>query len=128
MNCVGATKVYVLDLTAHLCTITKTPETFEDLGIKILNDIPSEYETIYIGCDTYRSASIKSPERKIRGESQKLLLRSAKVRIAPDFQKFLSNVDNKERLFELIEGTWDGRRNSLDNRVIYFSRGILAEE
>ena len=64
-------KAYVLDLAAQLRSTTKVPDTFEELAVKILNDIPRAYETVYIGCDTYRGVSIKAPERSLRGESQK---------------------------------------------------------
>ena len=64
-------KAYVLDLAAQLRSMTKVPDTFEELAVKILNDIPRAYETVYIGCDTYRGVSIKAPERSLRGESQK---------------------------------------------------------
>ena len=47
-------KAYVLDLAAQLRSMTTVPNTFEELAVKILNDIPREYETIYIACDTYR--------------------------------------------------------------------------
>ena len=56
-------KVYILDLAAQLRGMTKVPDTFEDLAGKLLNDIPVEYEIVYIGCDTYRNVSIKNPER-----------------------------------------------------------------
>ena len=56
---------------------------------------------------------------------------SGKVRIPPDFQKFLCNGENKKRLFkemfpglfELIESTWISKSSNLDDRVVYFARG-----
>ena len=78
---------------------------------------------VYVACDTYYLISIKSFERKERGESNRFLIRSAKVRIPPNFQKFLFNGDNKERLFELIELVWDSQRRKLGNRIVYFARG-----
>ena len=81
----------------------------------------------YIGCDNYRHVSIKAPERKLRGEAQKLLLRSAQIRTPADFQKFLCNGDNKERLFELREETWIKRKEILEDRVVYFARGETCQ-
>ena len=43
-------KAYVLDLVAQLRSMTTVPDTFEKLAVKILNDIPREYETIYVHC------------------------------------------------------------------------------
>ena len=67
--------------------------------------------------------SIKAPERKLRGESNKFLIRSGKVKIPPNFQKFLCNGDNKERLFQLIENTWAENKEAIGERDIYFARG-----
>ena len=60
---------------------------------------------------------------KLRGESQKLLIRSAQIRTPSDFQQFLCNGENKERLFELIENTWIKKKEMLENRIVYFARG-----
>ena len=59
----GETKVYILDLAALICSIVKIPETFEELAMKVYNDISICYKIIYIVYDTYRNISIKSPER-----------------------------------------------------------------
>ena len=111
--------------------MVKVPDTFEELAIQIWQDIPEKYKYIYVACDTYFSVSIKSFERKERGESNKFLIISGKVRIPPDFQKFLCNGENKKRLFremfpglfELIESTWISKSSDLDDRVVYFARG-----
>ena len=86
------------------------------------------YKTIYIACDTYRDISIKAPERHLRGESQKLLIRSDQVRTPADFQLFLCNGKNKERLFELIQDTWIRKKEMLECRVVYFARGELCHK
>ena len=112
-----------MDLAAQLQSITKVPDTFEELAIKILNDIPREYENIYNTCDTYHDISIKAPEQSLRGESQKLLIRSAQIRTPSDFQQFLCNGENKERLFELIENTWIREKEILENCIVHFARG-----
>ena len=72
--------VYILDLAAIFRCIPKVPNIFEDLAMKILQDIPHSYQLIYIAYDTYgKSTSIKSSERKQRGESSKFMIKSAKV-------------------------------------------------
>ena len=100
--------MYILDLAAVIRSTVKVPDTFEQLALNLLQAIPAHYRYVYVACDTYRDVSIKSPERKLRGESNKFLIRSGKVKIAPEFQTFLCNEDNKERLFKLIEkmGKW----------------------
>ena len=60
----NGSKVYVLDLAALLRSTVKIPGTFEELAMKVYNDIQNAYNTIYVACDTYRTQSIKSPERR----------------------------------------------------------------
>lgn len=39
-----------------------------------------------------------------------------------DFQKFLNNGENKERLFDLFEETYIQRKDELNERQIFFAR------
>ena len=82
-------KVCILDLAALIRSTVNVPPTFEELALKIYSDIPKGYIIIYVACDTYKSSSIKSPERRLRDESSSFLIRSGKVKIPPNFQKFL---------------------------------------
>ena len=66
-------RIYILDLAAVLRSTVKIPNTFDDLAIQILKSVPKFVEIIYVACDTYRNVSIKSSERKIRGDSERLL-------------------------------------------------------
>ena len=126
INDTNKTRVYVLDLAAILRSLVKVPNTFAELVLKILEDIPKHYNLIYVACDTYRDISIKSSERTHRGTSQKIIIRSGQVRVPPDFQNFLCNGENKERLFCLIEETWSEKRHLLGNRIFYFARSQLC--
>ena len=48
---------------------------------------------------------------------------SAEVKIPQDFQTFLCNGSNKERLFELIETVWINNKEDMEEeRVIFFAR------
>ena len=116
---------YILDVTAKLRTVTVPPKTFEDLGMKILKDIPEKYNSVYLACDTYRNDSIKENERQSRSlgkSSERLIIKSAKVRVPSNFQQFLNNGDNKERVFELIEEIVVKNASMLGNREIFFAR------
>ena len=117
------TKCYILDLAAIIRSIMRTSDTFRELANKnTLQDIPKQYDAIYIACDTYRSYSIKNAERSLRGDEDKFFIRSPDVRIPADLKKFLNNGENKERMFELIEEVWIQSRNQNDRRTIYFAR------
>ena len=59
-------------------------------------------QSITVVCDKYRDTSIKGNERKSRRVSGKLVIRSSDVEVSAEFQKFLNNKDNKERVFEII--------------------------
>ena len=47
--------------------------------------------------------------------------------IPSDFQKFLNNNNNKERLFEIIEETLLSHNNTSIDRKIYFARGSTCK-
>lgn len=77
---------------------------------------------MYIACDTYADGSIKNAERALRGEGDHFFIKTPDIKIPPNFVAFLSNGQNKERLFELVEEVWVSYSSLLGNRVIYFSR------
>ena len=112
----------VIDLIATIRCIAKVPNTFGELAFQLLHQIKSMYQTVYAACDTYLQRSIKSSEREIRGQAETLVIRSPNIRIPPDFNNFLNNGTNKERLLELIEDVWKGEAAALGNRVLYFAR------
>lgn len=118
-----AHRIYILDIAAIIRSMVKVPNTFKDVALRLLSDLPMRYNIVYVACDTYRDRSIKNSERDLRGDGDKFVIRSANVRVPADFKKFLGNGDNKERLFELIEEVWVQNRNQLGQRVVYFARG-----
>ena len=89
---------------------------FENLAIKLINDIPQRYNVVYFVCDTYFEKSIKVAERNNRASSERLVVHSSKMRIPSDFQKFLNINNNKERLFEIIEETLLSHNNTSIDR------------
>ena len=114
-------KMYcIYDLAAALRVTAKTPSTFEDLALKLLNSI--DQKVIYIVCDTCRGKTIKCEEKKSRGCSDKFVIRSANVKVPSEFQEFLNNGENKERLFEIIEEVWSVNSDVLGERVVFFAR------
>eukprot|EP00112_Aurelia_sp_Birch-Aquarium-sp1_P008666 Seg1960.8 transcript_id=Seg1960.8/GoldUCD/mRNA.D3Y31 product="GTPase-activating protein and VPS9 domain-containing protein 1" protein_id=Seg1960.8/GoldUCD/D3Y31 len=67
--------------------------------------------------------SIKNSERGLRGNSDKFVIRNGDVRVPSDFNKFLRNGDNKERMFQLIEEVWIQNAAQLGERTVFFARG-----
>ena len=61
-----------------------------------------------------------SGKRSVGGD--KFVIRGREVRIPPDFNNFLSDRDNKERMFKLIQQVWKNVAK-LANCVLHFSRG-----
>ena len=88
-----------VDVNAALRAVKNVPKMFEDLAIKLINDVPQRYNVVYFVCDTYFEKSIKAAQRNKRGSSDRLVVRSSKMHIPSDFRKFLNNNHNKERLF-----------------------------
>ena len=88
-----------VDVNAALTAVKNVPKMFEDLAIKLINDVPQRYNVVYFVCDTYFEKSIKAAQRNKRGSSDRLVVRSSKMHIPSDFRKFLNNNNNKERLF-----------------------------
>ena len=111
------------DVAAALRAVKNVPKTFEGLAIELINDVPQRYNVVYFVSDTYFERSIKAAERNNRGSSDRLFVRSSKMHIPSDFQKFLNNDNNKERLFEIIEETLRTHNNTSTDRKIYFARG-----
>ena len=72
---------------------------------------------------TYTNRCIKSSERSLRGDSDRFVIRSGVVRIPVDFKTFLTNGDNKERMFEVIEEVWKENSGKIGERIVYFARG-----
>ncbi len=72
----------------------------------------------------YSGHSIKEAERKRRGEGEHYILNSPDVKVPNDISGFLSNGENKERLFNLIMQTWMEEKYKLGKKVIYFSSKI----
>ena len=118
-----AHRIYILDIAAIIRSLVKVPNTFKDVALRLLSDIPMRYNIVYVACDTYKDLSIKNSERHLRGDGDKFVIRSANVRVPANFKKFLGNGDNKERLFEIIEEVWVQNRNQLGQHVVYFARG-----
>ena len=53
-------KIYILDLAANIRSMGNIPDAFKDFALQLLDDIPKQYNTIYIACDTYKNRPIKS--------------------------------------------------------------------
>ena len=76
-------------------TQTQISSTYEELTFQLLRSLPSGYQRIDIIADTYRSNSIKDPERLKRGCADKVVIRSAKSKIPRNFNDFLQNGEKK---------------------------------
>ena len=81
-------KIFIPDLAANIRSMENILDIFKDLALQLLCDIPKQYNTTYIACDTYKKRSIKSGERSLRGDSDRFVIRGGGVRIPADFTKF----------------------------------------
>ena len=106
--------------------MVKLPRTYEEFFWKLISALPKGYKRIDLVADTYKNLSIKSGERSSRGSSSKVIITSAKAKLPPDFNRFMTNGENKTRLIELFSE--ELRKNSskclqiLKSSVIYISQ------
>ena len=121
----GSTAV-IVDFMALVRTITQVPDTFEDLAMKLISFLPKGFKRIDLVADSYLQNSIKDAERANRGQSSRIILKSALSKIPREFSKFLSNGENKTRMIELIFETLQRKKaavlNTLQTTKIILSR------
>ena len=94
-----------MNTSIHLAlfhSIREVPDTYEQLIWKLLKMIPTEYHRIDIVADSYLKNSIKSSERKNRGNSTKVMIKSKKSKVPREFQEFLRNGENKTTLIKMM--------------------------
>ena len=104
---------YIVDLMALVRTQHITPLTYEDQALQVIGAIPKGYKRVDIVADTYRSKSIKDPDRFKRGCNDRVIVNSVVSRLPRNFNDFLKNGDNKTRLIELILDVPVQRRNEV---------------
>ena len=101
---------YVVDLMALVRLMKEIPETFEELALKILSFIPKGFLRVDIVADCYFENSIKGAERKKRGSSSNIIIKSSKSKVPREFTKFLSCGANKTRMIQLFFEIWTERK------------------
>ena len=106
--------VYIVDLIALIRTLRYIPESFEDLTFRVLKSIPPGYKRVDMVSDSYHSNSIKSSERGKKGSAGKILLKSSKSKIPRNFNKFLSNSENKQKMVSMFDVMEEERCKVLD--------------
>ena len=91
----------VVDMMGLMHTLTKQPETYEDLAKKFVSNLPKGYERRDVVADSYNSVKLfkKGDHVNLSG---KIFIPSLNSKVAPDFKKLLRNRDNKARLIQLI--------------------------
>ena len=117
---------YIVDLMALVRTQRITTLTYEDLALQLIGAIPKGYKRVDIVADTYRSKSIKDPERFKCGCTDRVIVNSMVSHLPRNFNDFLKNGDNKTCLIELILDVLVQRRNEvleiLKTDELYYSK------
>ena len=92
----------------------------------MLSSFPKEFQRVDIVADTYRNVLIKAGEKESRGRSDKVIIKSTKSKVSKDFQDFLGNGENKNKLIDLFCDTKSSSTERalaiLQISVIYFSK------
>ena len=94
--------VYIVDLMALVRTMTKIPETYEELAVQLFNMILSGYRWVDTVVDSYIENSTKEAERTRWETTQNFIVQSMKSKVLINFNAFLCNSENKTHLISLI--------------------------
>ena len=70
---------------ALIQTMTKIPDTYEELAVHLLKMIPSGYRRVDIVADSYIKHSIKKAECAKRGKYQNVIIPSSKSKFQDHF-------------------------------------------
>ena len=97
--------LFVQDGNAQLHALLDVPAVFEDICLKILDQLPRKADCLF-ATDMYHDLSTKSQERLLRGQGEKITLLGIKMRRPADFKMFLQNEENKLQLFDLLLKVW----------------------
>ena len=65
---------YIVGLMATIRAMKEIPETFEGLAWQLIKLLPSGYKRVNIVAGIYQENSIKTMERKDRGDASKILV------------------------------------------------------
>lgn len=116
--------VYVYDGNATLQSLVSIPDSFDALAMMVFNLLPKVPRVDFV-TDTYSPMSIKSFERKKRGNSPKFMLSGPKTKTPRDWKGFMSNDDNKTQLIKLLLDEWqkDAYAEKLIGRKVIFVCG-----
>ena len=82
----GSTAV-IVDFMALVRTITQVPDSFDDLIMKSISYLPKGFKRINVA-DSYLQNSIEDAERANRGQSSRIILKSALSEIPREFLSF----------------------------------------
>ena len=95
--------------------------------MKLISFLPKGFKRIDLVADSYLQNSIKDAERANRGQSSRIILKSALSKIPREFSKFLSNRENKTRMIELIFETLQRKKAAVLN-TLRTTKIILSRE
>ena len=101
---------FIQDGNALFHTLTSLPSNFGELSSLILDQMMFKRNFVF-STDSYHDNSIKTQERRRRGQSEQLILDGPSTKIPKDFKLFLTNEMNKKQLCNLLIKTWSDIRS-----------------
>ena len=96
---------------------------YEELTWKLLPSFPRKFQRVNIVADTYRNVSITAGERGSRERSDKVIIKLTKSKILKDFQAFLRDGENKNRLIDLLCETTS---SSSDRTLVILQTSVIC--
>ena len=77
---------------AKIRSLHKTPDTFEEVALKLVNYFPKGVNKVHIVDDSYLHNIIKAADSKTRVENRAVIIKSMKSKIQADFQTFVKKM------------------------------------
>lgn len=127
--------VLIFDIMATIQSLTKIPDTFEELANSVLNSIlhvAKPAVRIDVVGDQYPDISIKDIERHKRAASGQIITKITRPSqpCPRQWKKFLSVGENKTALIDFFLGEWSKQcyKDKLVGKQVFVAHGNLCHE
>ena len=111
----------VEDGNAIFYIMKQIPDTFRTICKKVYETVSTG--DVIVSTDMYCSDSIKTMERKRRGDGEKLIVQGPSTKRPRDWKKFLANSENKQQFISLLHEELRRRENFNGRKFIFVKDG-----
>ena len=109
------------DGNALFYIMKQVPDAFQMICRKIYETVSTG--DVIVSTDMYCSSSIKTMERKRRGDGEKLIIKGPSTKRPRDWKKFLTNSENKQQFINLLHDQLSQREHFDGRKFIFVKDG-----